>query len=96
MGELDAVVSPMHPCADPVTGAAHACGHNAQVASMLGAAMGLIYGNVLDKLAGDVAFMAVPAEEYVELEFRERLRDEGKIKFFGANRSLFGSGLLTI
>lgn len=92
MGELDAVVSPMHPCADPVTGAAHACGHNAQVASMLGAAMGLIYGNVLDKLAGDVAFMAVPAEEYVELEFRERLRDEGKIKFFGGKQEFIRIG----
>ena len=92
MGELDAVVSPMHPCADPVTGAAHACGHNAQVASMLGAAMGLVYGNVLDKLAGDVAFMAVPAEEYVELEFRERLRDEGKIKFFGGKQEFIRIG----
>ncbi|HQA60269.1 MAG TPA: hypothetical protein PK768_04545, partial [Tepidanaerobacteraceae bacterium] len=38
MGELDAVVSHTHPCADPGTGAAHACGHNAQIASMLGAA----------------------------------------------------------
>lgn len=28
MGELDAVVSPLRPCADPETGAAHACGHN--------------------------------------------------------------------
>ena len=27
MGELDAVVCPGHRCADPVTGAAHSCGH---------------------------------------------------------------------
>ena len=38
MGELDAVVSPQHSYADPVTGAAHACGHNAQIAAMLGVA----------------------------------------------------------
>jgi len=92
MGELDAVVSPAHPCADPVTGAAHACGHNAQIAAMLGAAMGLVFGDVLDKLSGDVAFMAVPAEEYVELEFREKLRDEGKITFFGGKQEFIKIG----
>ena len=32
-GELDGLVVVGHPVADPETGAAHACGHNAQVAS---------------------------------------------------------------
>ena len=41
LGELDALVVAGHPVADPQTGAAHACGHNAQVAGLLGAAMGL-------------------------------------------------------
>src|SRR5688500_15129556 len=41
LGELDGLRVPGHPDADPETGAAHACGHNAQVAAMLGAAMGL-------------------------------------------------------
>lgn len=41
LGELDAVISPQHPFADPATGAAHACGHHAQLAAMLGAAAGL-------------------------------------------------------
>ena len=41
IGELDAVISPQHPMSDPQTGAAHACGHNAQLASLLGAACGL-------------------------------------------------------
>jgi len=30
LGELDALVVSGHPHADPTTGAAHACGHNAQ------------------------------------------------------------------
>ena len=72
MGELDAVVCPLHPQADRTTGAAHSCGHNAQIASMLGAAMGL--APLADQLDGNVAFVAVPEEEYVELEYRERLR----------------------
>src|SRR5687768_12035772 len=36
LGELDALVVAGHPEADPATGAAHACGHNAQVAGLLG------------------------------------------------------------
>ena len=40
MGELDAVVCPDHPHADPETGAAHSCGHFAQVAATFGAALG--------------------------------------------------------
>lgn len=92
MGELDAVVCPLHPYSDKNTGAAHACGHNAQIASMLGAAMGLIYSGVMEKLDGDVSFIAVPAEEFVELEFRERLRREGKIKFFSGKQEFIRIG----
>jgi metal-dependent amidase/aminoacylase/carboxypeptidase family protein len=36
MGELDSIRIPVHPFADPLTGAAHGCGHNAQIAGMLG------------------------------------------------------------
>ncbi len=91
MGELDAVVCPLHPQADPLTGAAHSCGHNAQIASMLGAAMGLT--PLAGELDGSVAFVAVPAEEYVELEYRERLREEGKIEFFGGKQEFLRLGL---
>src|SRR5271165_5295652 len=41
IGELDSLRTSEHPLADPVTGAAHSCGHNAQIAGMLGAAIGL-------------------------------------------------------
>jgi len=56
MGELDALQVPDHPRADPQTGAAHACGHNAQVAGLMGAAMGLVRSGVADQLAGNVVF----------------------------------------
>ena len=92
MGELDAVVCPLHPQADRETGAAHSCGHNSQIAAMLGAAMGL--APLADQLDGDVAFVAVPAEEYVELEYRERLQQEGQIRFFGGKQELLRQGLL--
>ena len=92
MGELDAVVCPLHPDADLRTGAAHSCGHNSQIAAMLGAAMGL--APLAEYLDGDVAFVAVPAEEYVELEYRERLRQDGKIHFFGGKQELIRLGEL--
>ena len=39
IGELDSVVCPDHPDANKLTGAAHCCGHFAQVAAMLGCAI---------------------------------------------------------
>jgi len=69
-GELDGLVVVGHPVADPETGAAHACGHNAQVAGMLGAAMGLLEAGAFEHLAGRVAFIGVPAEEYGDVEWR--------------------------
>ena len=41
LGELDSLLVFDHPNADPTTGAAHACGHNAQIGMMLGATIGL-------------------------------------------------------
>ena len=90
MGELDAVTCTNHPKADRVSGAAHACGHNAQIASMLGAAMAL--SAVKDELDGDVCFFATPAEEFVELGFREKLAERGEIKFFGGKQELIRLG----
>ncbi|NLU24649.1 MAG: amidohydrolase [Clostridiales bacterium] len=92
MGELDAVICPLHPQADLNTGAAHSCGHNSQIASMLGVAMGL--APLAEYLDGDVAFAAVPAEEYVELEYRERLQQDGKIHFFGGKQEYIRLGVL--
>jgi amidohydrolase len=83
LGELDSLIVSDHPHADPETGAAHACGHHCQIAMMLGAAMALTNHDVLDHLAGRIAFMAVPAEEYIEIEYRDELRRAGKIEFLG-------------
>ncbi|MCH8891914.1 MAG: amidohydrolase [Chloroflexi bacterium] len=83
LGELDSLIVSDHPHANPDTGAAHACGHHCQIAMMLGAAMALTNSDVLTSLAGRIAFMAVPAEEYIEIEFRNGLREQGKIEFLG-------------
>ncbi|BES63773.1 amidohydrolase [Gottschalkiaceae bacterium SANA] len=92
LGELDAILCKEHQDADPVTGAIHACGHNIQAAAMLGTAIGLVKSGVMDLLDGSVEFMAVPAEEFVELEFRDQLRKEGKIQYFGGKQELIAKG----
>ncbi len=92
LGELDAVLCHDHPSADPQTGAVHACGHNAQIAALIGAGFGLVDSGVMGLLDGDVVLLAVPAEEYVELEFRQRLREDGRIRFFGGKQELIYRG----
>lgn len=92
LGELDAVLCPDSPKADPTTGAAHACGHNIQITAMLGAALGLKMAGIADQLAGNVTFMAVPAEEYVEIAYRLKLREEGKIHYLGGKQELIYQG----
>ena len=90
IGELDAVLSPEHPCACPETGAAHACRHNAQLSGILGCAVGL--KAVADKLSGSICFMATPAEEYVEVSWRADLRKQGKLQYLGGKQQLIAEG----
>lgn len=92
LGELDALVNPGHPAADPETGACHACGHEAQLANLVGAAYGLVASGVVDDLPGAVEFIAVPAEEYLDLGYRKTLEEEGKIEFFGGKQELIKRG----
>jgi len=87
MGELDSLLVPDHPHADSHTGAAHACGHNAQIAGLMGAMMGLVDTGARDDLCGNIVIFAVPAEEYVEVEYRLGLMREGKLRFLGGSRS---------
>jgi amidohydrolase len=94
MGELDSLKVLGHPHADPDTDAAHACGHHCQIGMMLGAAVGLMAPGVLENLAGRVALIAVPAEEYIEIEYRDDLRREGKLEFLGGKPEFIRTGAL--
>jgi amidohydrolase len=92
IGELDSILVADHPSANRETGAAHCCGHNAQIANMIGAGIGLVGAGVLPELSGRVALFAVPAEEYVEIEYRSELRRQGKIEFLGGKSELVRLG----
>jgi len=81
MGELDALVAPTHP--EAWNGCAHACGHNAQCAGLVGIALALKEPGALEGLCGSIRLMAVPAEELIEIEYRNSLRDKGIIHYLG-------------
>jgi amidohydrolase len=92
LGELDALVVAGHPEGDPATGAAHACGHNAQVAALMGAAMGLVDAGAPEHLSGRLVFFAVPAEEYGDIEWRVTQARAGKLEFLGGKPELLRLG----
>ncbi len=92
LGELDSILVADHPSADQETGAAHCCGHNAQLANMIGAGIGLVESGILPELSGRIALFAVPAEEYVEIEYRAELRRQGKLEFLGGKSELVRLG----
>ena len=92
IGELDSLVVTEHPHADPETGAAHACGHHCQIGMMLGAAMGLLTPEVLSQLSGEIVPFAVPAEEFIEVEQRLEMREQGKLEFLGGKQELIRLG----
>ena len=91
IGELDAVITPQHPMADPKTGAAHACGHNAQLAALLGAAYGL--SAVKDSLSGGICLIGAPAEEFVEIGWRSQQKMDRRIAYLGGKQQLIYEGV---
>ncbi|MBV9553271.1 MAG: amidohydrolase [Alphaproteobacteria bacterium] len=92
VSELDSLRTSDHPLADPHTGAAHSCGHNAQIAGMLGAAMGLAAAGAPQHLAGEVVFFAVPAEEFIDVEERLGRKHKGELEFLLGKPELLARG----
>lgn len=90
LGEMDAVISPQHPFADPQTHAAHACGHFAGLTAMIGAGMALLKS--APSIAGNVCLIAVPAEEYVEISYRQQLLSQNHIRYLGGKQQLIYEG----
>lgn len=88
--ELDALAMPDHFAA--VDGCAHACGHHAQCAAMVGIALALREEGALDGLSGSIRLAVVPAEEEIQLDFRDELRRDGIIRYCGGKDEFLWRG----
>lgn len=93
-GEMDSLIVSTHPECDKETGAVHSCGHNCQCAALLGIAAALKNERITKDMCGSVRLVAVPAEELIELEYRENLRKSGVIKYFGGKQEFLYRGYL--
>ena len=94
MGELDSLIVSTHPDCDPETGYVHACGHHCQVSALLGIAAALKQPGAMDNMSGSIRLMALPAEELIEIGFREELRKQGVIKYFGGKVEFMHRGYM--
>lgn len=92
LGELDAVKCATHPNANPETGAVHACGHNAQSAALVGIAAALKREGALDALSGSILLCSVPAEELIEIGYRDTLIEKGIIQYYGGKAEFLRRG----
>ena len=93
IAELDSLLCPEHPESDPNTGAVHACGHHAQSAYLVGCAAAFAQPGALEGLDGSIRFMAVPAEETIDLEFRDTLIKKGQIHYVAGKVEFLYRGL---
>jgi amidohydrolase len=92
IAELDALRVPGHPGANADTGAAHACGHHAQIGSLLGVAMALNAPEIKKALSGNVAFIITPAEEFIDIGERLDLRASGAVEFLSGKQEMIRLG----
>jgi len=92
IGELDALRIPNHKYANAKTEAAHCCGHHAQMAGIFGAVIALSDEQIRQAMDGQVILFAVPAEEYGEIEFKNQLKEQGKIRYGGGKCELIRIG----
>ncbi len=90
MGELDALDIANHP--ESVNGMTHCCGHHGQGAALLGMAAALKEPGALEGMSGSIRLMAVPAEEMIQLAFREQLRKKGVIRYLGGKVEFMARG----
>lgn len=91
IAELDAIPTQGHPCADPETTAAHACGHSTQQAITL-AALTAVNQQIKD-FKGTVTLFFTPAEEFTDLEYRKQLVRDGKIKYLSGKENMLADKL---
>jgi len=71
----------------------HSCGHSIQTAVLAWVMKILKDTGLIEKLGGTVSFIGTPAEEFIDFDYREGLRKEGKIKYFSGKQNMIEQGV---
>ena len=71
----------------------HSCGHSIQTAVLAYVMKILKDSGLVEKLGGTVSFIAAPAEEFIDFDYREGIREEGKIKYFSGKQNMIEQGI---
>ncbi|MEG0856371.1 MAG: amidohydrolase [Terrisporobacter sp.] len=86
--ELDSVPSTEHKYLGKNDNCAHSCGHYAQIGVMLGTFIALKESGVMGSLGGKISFVATPAEEYCDFDYRENLVKENKLSYISGKQEM--------
>lgn len=92
IAELDAIVTKGHPCANPETQAAHSCGHSIQCSVMCAVLIALKKSGLVERLGGTVKVFFTPAEEFCDMEYRQKLVEEGKLQYYSGKENMLAKG----
>ena len=90
IAEMDAIPTIGHKYANKSdNNAAHSCGHSSQCAILAASAVALYNQGI----KGKVTLFFTPAEEYTDLEYKDKLIKEKKIKYYGGKINMLTSGI---
>lgn len=73
-------------------GVMHSCGHHAQMTVMVSAFKALAAAGVHEREGARLVFLGVPAEEYLEMDYRLGLRSQGRLRFLSGKQELLRLG----
>lgn len=71
----------------------HSCGHSIQTAVMAYALKLLNDSGIVERFGGRVSFIATPAEEFIDFDYRESLVQEGKIAYYSGKQNMIAQGI---
>lgn len=72
----------------------HSCGHSIQVAVLLNVIAAFCRTNAMETLEGKISFFFTPAEEYIDLDRRRVLQEEGKIRYLSGKQNMIYEGYM--
>lgn len=92
--DMDGLPTINHKYANNIDNSAHSCGHNSQMAIMMGVFKTFALSGALDTFDGKISLITTPAEEFLDFDYRLELVKKGKIKAFSGKQNLIVEGLL--